>query len=367
MKGFELKRWLITSAKEDRWWFSIDGVVYDDTYDLSEISEIALDFPNQDLRVQHVSAANADRKSEWLKYEPDINPRATNRKMVQNATQANSVVSKNTERKKESLRKSHVCVVLTSWAILIGWVLKKEHTLNLSELQVEGLEKKIKLQEGEISSFDSELDDLKTAQEASYEAIGLRDGFLKKQSAQLNNLNSSYLALVNANKKLQNLNSELVADSEKRSKMISSLQNEVLLNTRQSEALVALEREKIRLIKQQNAIKQETIERNKRQQTTDSMESELLKQYYPMLVGERAFDQAMRNRQGGSSQSSIYINPSANLQYDLDQLNRRLDDVEFQRRQREHNEAVRRNEEEAQRRWEQQKRDYENLPSTLDR
>ena len=365
MKDFELKRWVDWFAKEDRWWFSIDGVVYDDTYDLSEISEIALDFPNQDLRVQHVSAANADRKSEWLKYEPDINPRATNPKMIQNATQANSVVSKNTERKKESLRKSHVCVVLTSWAILIGWVLKKEHTLNLSELQVEGLEKKIKLQEGEISSFDSELDDLKTAQEASYEAIGLRDGFLKKQSAQLNNLNSSYLALVNANKKLQNLNSELVADSEKRSKMISSLQNKVLLNTRQSEALVALEREKIRLIKQQNAIQNAIKQQNAIQQET--IDSSTRPEYFPMLVGERAFDQAMRNRQGGSSQSSIYINPSANLQYDLDQLNRRLDDVEFQRRQREHNEAVRRNEEEAQRRWEQQKRDYENLPSTLDR
>lgn len=318
MKGFELRRWLIESAEEDLWHLSVNGEVYDVTYDLSEISEIAVDFADQDLRVRHASATNADGKSEWVKYELDIKARATNQIMVQNETQADSVVIKNTGRKKNPLTKGHVCVVLASWAILVGWGLKQEHTLNLRKLQVEGLDEEIKLQKDKISSLDSQVDDLQDAQEASDEAIGNRDGFLKEQSAQLNDLNVSYLAIMNVNRRLQNLNSELVADSANRSAMIDSLRNELNQNARQSEALAALEIEKIRLIKQQNAINQG-------------------------IADGMAADRFARNWKALNEQLNkpkpVYVPALDNTQGELDALKRKMRDLELDKIERENREA----------------------------
>lgn len=50
----------------------------------------------------------------------------------------------------------------------------------------------------------------------------------------------------------------------------------------------------------------------------------------------------------------INTNPLANIQYDLDKLNRRFNDSEFKPQQWEFNESVRRNEE-AHQRWEESK------------
>ncbi|MDB4302206.1 hypothetical protein N9142_04465 [Akkermansiaceae bacterium] len=343
VKTFELRRWLIDSSEEDLWWLSLNGEVHDITYDLSEISEIALDFPDQDLQVQHAVATSADEKSEWVKYEPDINARATNQIVVLNETHADSVEIKDAGRGKSPL--SHACAFLASLAILMGWILKQEHTLNLRELQVEGLEKEIKLQKNQISSLDSQVGDLQDLQEASDEAIGSRDVLLGRQNTQFEELRASYLALVDSNKKLRNQNSELASDSAKRSAMIVALQNQINQDSRQMEAIAALERERIRLIGQQNQINQAIAE---------GVEAD-------RLIRNLNFLNAQLNK------AKPVIPTFDPTQWELDRLNRRLDDAEFQRQQREHNEAVRRNEEEAQRRWEQQKRDYENLPSILDR
>ena len=345
MKEFELRRWLIDSSEEDLWWLSLNGEVYDITYDLSEISEIALDFPDQDLRVQHAVATSADEKSEWVKYEPDVIARATNQIVVQNETHADSVEIKDAGRGKSPLRKTHACALLASLAILVGWGLKQEHTLNLRELQVEGLEKEIKLQKNQISSLDSQVGDLQDLQEASDEAIGSRDVLLGRQTTQFEELRASYLALVDSNKKLRNQNSELASDSAKRSAMIVTLQNQINQDSRQMEAIAALEREKIRLIGQQNQINQAIAE---------GMEAD-------RLIRNLNFLNAQLDK------AKPVIPTFDPTQWELDRLNRRLDDAEFQRQQREHNEAVRRNEE-AHRRWEEQRiRDIENIPSVLDR
>lgn len=346
MRSFELRRWLIESAEEDLWWLSINGEVYDIAYDLSEIEEIALDFVDQDLRVRHVSATNVGGESDWLKYEPDIKAMSTNQIMVQDEAQANSVIAKNTERKKNSLTKTHVYVVVTSWAILVGWGLRREYTLNLSESQVEELEEKIKLQEGEISSLNWEFDDL---QEASLMAIRHRDELLGQQTAgfdellaqqttQFEELRASYLALVDINKKLRNLNSELASDSAKRSAMIVTLQNQINQDSRQMEAIAALEREKIRLIRQQNQINH-TIAKN--------MEAD-------RLARNLQFLNVRLNKP-----EPVFVPTLDNTQWELDDLNRRLDDAEFERKQREFNEDVRRNREAYERQQEQDQRAFE--------
>lgn len=306
MKDFELRRWLIDSSEEDLWWLSLNGEVFDLTYDLSEISEIALDFPDQDLWVQHAVATSADEKSKWIKYEPDNIARATNQIVVQNETHSDSVEVKDAVREKGPLRKTHACALLASLAILVGWVLKQEHTLNLSELQVERLEKEIKLQKNQISSLYSQVDDLQ-------EAKGSRDVLLGQQTTQFEELRASYLALVDFNKKLRNQNSELASDSAKRSAMIVTLQNQINQDSRQMEAIAALEREKIRLIRQQNQINQGIAE---------GMEADRLIRSLNFL-----------NAQLDKAKPVIPTLDLDSTQWELKKLNRRLDDAEFERQQ----------------------------------
>ncbi|MDA9337645.1 SEL1-like repeat protein, partial [bacterium] len=73
-----------------------------------------------------------------------------------------------------------------------------------------------------------------------------------------------------------------------------------------------------------------------------------------------ALKKQMNVTQPASATPSVFnTNPAANFQYDLDKLNRRLDDAEFERQQREFNESVRRNEEAYQRQQEQAQRALE--------
>ena len=107
---------------------------------------------------------------------------------------------------------------------------------------------------------------------------------------------------------------------------------------------------------QENAIKRLQEFRNKSRETTTRISPAELAALMKQL-----------NVTQPTPTTPTVVNPLLDIQYDLDLLNRRLDDMDFERQQREFNESVRRNEE-AHQRWEEQRlRDIENIPSVLDR
>lgn len=374
MNNSELRGWLTETAEEDLWWLCINGEVYDVSYDLAEVIRISLDFRDQDVRIQHVSKKNIFGESGWVKYEPKKQGSCKEELMVHDELQANSTIVKSTEIKKPPLKKARVFAALATVAILLGLLLKQEHNLENSNNQVKLLEEKINAQADKISSLNSEVGvlerDMVAQRKAGDDKIKERDNILKEQNAQLQELKVSYQDLAGAYRKLGSLNDKLIADCESRSAIIVSLQNQINQDTRQSEALVVLEREKLRLIKQQNELNLRVA----RSMEQDRKDRNLLKAIE--LNNQVLNDSPLRKTNNFLNPSEFrYIQarrkttpeplPFNNTQREIDKINKRLDRADIERRQREHIEAGEKNEEAMRRYNEQSARNRESIPSVI--
>lgn len=319
MKFHDLRLWLIQNDQEDQWYLSINREVYDVLYDLSEIEEICKDFQRDDVKVLHKTQVIISGKTSWIDIEPYTQSRALK------FTPGSHEKNRTSESSRVEFFASFFFIAILVFASLIlgAFVLYQRSELHSKEKDLVETRNKYRSEKRKIELLEEEKNSLGDYIAALKGAIAEDRKSLKSQ---IDLLSAAYLEIEEQNRQLKELNEDLVADSQNRSLIITSLREEIARvkeSSNESVALIELEKERIRLAELKNKINQNIADTLMLRQMSDAIKS--------------------RKQQVSNNDDLMELLNFDPTQYEIDQLKRRLDDVEFERQQKEHEDAVWRN------------------------